>query len=128
MGGKTESPVMGGKSAAVEPSTKGAPGRGRGRRPRPAAAAASSSKRKASNEDPADEDEPAGPITRKKARAATPEGILPRSEAAELIGLVVMELEATRMSLEKVRELMATFAAHANGTKHVVIKAPNDSP
>jgi hypothetical protein len=101
---------MGRKSAAVEPSTKGAPGKGRGSCPRPAtAAAASSSKREAPNEDPADEDSPAGPIMRKKVRAATPEGILLRLEAVELIGHVVLELKATRMSLEKARELMATY-------------------
>jgi hypothetical protein len=39
-----------------------------------------------------------------------------------------MELEGMRMSLQKARDLMATFAAQANGSKHVVIKAPNDSP
>jgi hypothetical protein len=57
----------------------------------------------------------------KRAKTTTEEDLLPRSEAAELIGEVVMELEVMNNAFERARGLLGDFAARANGKKRVTI-------
>jgi hypothetical protein len=49
--------------------------------------------------------------------------LLSRAEAAELIGLVVMELEGMQNALDRTREALAHFTSRANGKRRVIIKA-----
>ena len=68
----------------------------------------------------------AGGPSCKKAKTPDTDSLLSRSEAADLIGKVVMEMETVQSSLDAAKELLAAFAGKANGKKRVVIKAPID--
>jgi len=74
-------------------------------------------------EDDDDGDSIGSGSSRKKARIMADEGLLSRSDAAELIGRVAMEVEAVQDSLNRVRELLGDFAGQANGKKRVTIKS-----
>ena len=50
--------------------------------------------------------------------------LLSRSDAAELIGQVMIELQAMQNSFDQVQELLADFMGCANGKQHVVIQSP----
>ena len=95
-----------------------------------ASGTASSSKCKAiviDDHDSSDNDgSTAGGPFRKKAKTPDTDSLLSRSEAADLIGKVVMEMETVQSSLDAAKELLAAFAGKANGKKRVVIKAPID--
>jgi len=74
-------------------------------------------------EDDDDGDSIGSGSSRKKARIMADEGLLSRSDAAELIGRVAMEVEAVQDSLNRVWELLGDFAGQANGKKRVTIKS-----
>jgi hypothetical protein len=60
----------------------------------------------------------------KKARRTTDNDLLSRSDAAELIGQVTMEMQAMQDSFDWVQELLGAFVARAHGKQHVVIHSP----
>jgi hypothetical protein len=71
-----------------------------------------------------DEEEYIAAASHKKARKTSDDDLLSRSDAAELIGQVMIELQAMQNSFNWVQELLADFAGHANGKQHVVIQSP----
>ena len=87
----------------------------------PKAPAASSSKRKV-NDVGEDEDEITDDISssasRKKAKM-TDDDALSRSDAAEFIGELLMEIEGMKTTFNHVREMLANFAARANGRRRI---------
>jgi hypothetical protein len=50
--------------------------------------------------------------------------LLSRSDAIELIGQVMIELQAMQNSFNQGQELLADFTACENGKQHVVIQSP----
>jgi hypothetical protein len=87
----------------------------------PKASMASSSKCKV-NDVGEDEDEIADEISslafRKKAKT-TDDNALSRSDAAEFIRELLMEIEGMKTTFDRVHNMLANFAAQANGKRHV---------
>ena len=87
-------------------------------------ASASAPKRKAVRFDDDDAPESVGARAVKKAKVSSNDNdLLSRSEAAELIGKVAMELEGMRNALERTREALADFTGRANGKQRVALKS-----
>jgi hypothetical protein len=62
--------------------------------------------------------------SRKKARKTSDDDLLSRSDATELIGQVMIELQAMQNSFDWVQELLVDFTGRTNGKQHVVIQSP----
>jgi ATPase subunit of ABC transporter with duplicated ATPase domains len=123
---------MYGLAEKAKPRTSGdtpkATGQSGGRGSRSKATAASSEtgvKRKFKEEQDEEEGSVASSSSRKRVKVST-EATLSRSEAAAILGEMVMEMETIDHSMSRMREILSGFAGQANGKKRVTINGPKD--
>jgi hypothetical protein len=120
------------RKVSDEPDTADVEGPKAGERPKPrrtrqsptrSTTSSSAAKRKVKFDD---DDAPDSNVTTrvsKRAKVSHDEGsLLSRAEAAEVVGMVAMELQGIQDALDRTREALAHFTSRANGKRRVAIK------